>query len=327
VSSNEIELRVVEEDGLSYAVDALVLKHAQALYGLDAKVVARTGLDLALLPKPDAYRKFPGRPHVAAQTVFFVGTRAVDEFSYSDIRRFGYKALCSVASALPGVTEVALTLHGVGYGLDEVECFDAEIAGLLDAIGSRDIPRTLTTITFLEVNPGRAARMRTRLASLVGPGTSTVSGAGPASTIARTSRETLRAVGTQTGSRAHAFVAMPFEDSFSDVFHYGLANAVRANGLLCERIDNQAFVGDIVERLKEHIRSARIVIADVTNANPNVFLEVGFAWGHGVPTILVCREGSELRFDIQSQRCIFYDSIRDLEQKLKTDLAQILTQL
>jgi hypothetical protein len=327
VPTSEIELGVVEEDGLAYPVDVLVLKHAQALYGLDARVVERTRLDSALLPAPDAYRKFPGPPGISAETVLFVGTRPIGEFSYSDIRQFGYKALCSVASALPSASEVALTLHGVGYGLDELACLDAEVAGLLEAIESRDIPRSLTTITFLEINPGRAARMRERLASLLGSASTVRSGSEAVLSISDTSRASLRAVGTETESRAHAFVAMPFDDSFSDVFHYGLANAVRANGMLCERIDQQAFVGDILQRLKDQIRGAKVLIADVTGANANVFLEVGFAWGHDVPTVLVCREGSPLKFDIQGQRCIFYSSIRDLEDKLSSELKRVLPQL
>lgn len=79
--------------------------------------------------------------------MLFVGTRPKGEFSYSDCRHFGYKALCSAGSALTNASEVALTLHGIGYGLDEVECFDAELAGLLDAIESRDVPQSLRTVT------------------------------------------------------------------------------------------------------------------------------------------------------------------------------------
>src|SRR3954465_8442996 len=84
-------------------------------------------------------------------------------------------------------------------------------------------------------------------------------------------------------NRAHAFVAMPFDESFSDLFHYGLSSAVRANGLLCERIDQQGFTGDILQRMKDQIRTAKLVVADLTGGNANVFLEVGYAWGKNVP--------------------------------------------
>lgn len=82
--------------------------------------------------------------------------------------------------------------------------------------------------------------MRKRLVSLLGPESTVNLGAGAAPSITRSTRDTLRTVGK---SRAHAFVAMPFDESFNDVFHYGLANAVRANGLLCERIDSARSLG------------------------------------------------------------------------------------
>jgi hypothetical protein len=306
-----IEITVLEEDGLTYSRGVLVLKHAQALYGLDEKVVNRTGVDAEALPLPDGFRTFSDLPGIGAKTVLFVGTRAIREFSYPDIRKFAYKALCSVASAEPQASEIALTLHGVGYGLDEVECFEAEVGGILDAIASEDIPRGLETVTFLEVNHGRAKRMRDALPSLLDPKT-----ADPAA-------------GASNGAskRAHAFVAMPFDKAFSDLFHYGFSSAVRASGLLCERIDQQGFTGDVLQRMKDQIRTAKLVVADLTGGNANVFLEVGFAWGNEVPTVLVCADGTKAKFDVQGQKTVYYKSIMDLEEKLKTELRDVLAGL
>ena len=129
------------------------------------------------------------------------------------------------------------------------------------------------------------------------------------------------------GQGNHAFVAMPFDAAFSDLFHYGISNAVRKNGLLCERIDQQAFTGDILQRLKDQIETAKLVIADLTTGNANVFLEIGFAWGNGIPTVLICREGEPLRFDVQSQKCLFYENIRDLEEKLRKEIHSLVPTL
>jgi hypothetical protein len=77
-------------------------------------------------------------------------------------------------------------------------------------------------------------------------------------------------------------------------------------------------------RLKERISSAALVVADLTDAKPNVFLEVGFAWGRDVPTVLLCKDGTPLEFDVQGQRCLFYKSIRDLERQLTDELKGLL---
>ena len=214
----------------------------------------------------------------------------------------------------------------MGFGLDEVACFEAEIAGILDAVESSELPRSLGRVTFLETNVGRAKRMRENLTTLLGPGSTVVFAGAHTSSGFDPQVRRLRGVAREGAVQEHAFVAMPFDESFGDVFHFGLSSAVHASGLLCERVDEQAFTGDILERLKDQIRRARLVVADLTGNNPNVFLEVGYAWGSGVPTVLVCREDAlkDLKFDVQGQRCLAYSSIRDLESKLTSELRSLL---
>ena len=114
---------------------------------------------------------------------------------------------------------------------------------------------------------------------------------------------------------------MPFAPEFDDHYHYGIQNAVHAAGLLCERADLAAFTGDVLSWVKRRIDSARLLIADLSTANPNVYLEVGYAWGRGVPTILVTRDVGELRFDTKGQRCLEYkNSIQTLEASLTREL-------
>jgi hypothetical protein len=135
--------------------------------------------------------------------------------------------------------------------------------------------------------------------------------------------ERLRSVGYDSGQRAHAFVAMPFAEDFEDPFHYGIEPAVRKAGFLCERMDRLAFTGDVVDMLKRRIAGAAFMVADVTGANANVYLEIGFAWGSGIPTVLLRNEGTDLKFDVRGQRCLTYKTIRDLETKLHTELSSM----
>ncbi|MES0447355.1 MAG: hypothetical protein ABUJ92_12495, partial [Desulfobacterales bacterium] len=90
--------------------------------------------------------------------------------------------------------------------------------------------------------------------------------------------------GVRSEEKPHAFVAMPFRKDMEDTYYYGIQRAVHANDLLCERIDQEAFTGDILERIKKKIETAAVVIAELSGANPNVYLEVGYAWGKNVPT-------------------------------------------
>jgi nucleoside 2-deoxyribosyltransferase len=118
---------------------------------------------------------------------------------------------------------------------------------------------------------------------------------------------------------------MPFDPDFDDLYHYGLSAAIRSSGLLSERIDQAVFTGSVVEKVKEKIATATIVVAVLTGDNPNVFLEVGYGWGCGKPTVLLRKDGSELRFDVQSEKCISYTSIKDCEEKLATELRGLIS--
>ena len=98
---------------------------------------------------------------------------------------------------------------------------------------------------------------------------------------------------------------------------------MRRWGRLCERIDQAVFAGDILARILHRIETADVVVADLTGQNPNVYLEVGYAWAKERPTILLVQDVADLRFDVQGQRCIIYDSIRELETRLEEELVHV----
>ena len=131
--------------------------------------------------------------------------------------------------------------------------------------------------------------------------------------------------GVQSESKKHVFVAMPFAKEYEDIYIFGIQSPVNAIGLLCERVDMVAFTGDILERVKNRIDTATLILADLTGANANVYLEVGYAWGRGRPTLLIARSGDDLKFDVRGQRIVIYDNIVDLSKKLSNDLKALAT--
>ncbi|MGH4024041.1 MAG: hypothetical protein ACRDRV_05590, partial [Pseudonocardiaceae bacterium] len=186
------------------------------------------------------------------------------------------------------------------------------------------VPAGLEYVTFAEISQSRAGRMRHKLRRLL-PDSMHVDG-GLGARPNETLTEHLRSVGYDSLVKRHAFVAMPFDGALEDHYYYAIAPAVRDAGLLCERMDEQNFTGDVVSRMKDRISSASLLVADVSHQNPNVYLEIGFAWGRAIPTVLLCSEEcAQVAFDIQGQRLIRYQKIRDLESKLKHELSELLT--
>jgi len=319
----------IEVDGvLAFRADVLAVKYAQALYGVDAAVFARifagTGTVKHLLPSPRQCKLVETGGRLNCGAVLFVGVESLRRFGYPEIREFAQRALATLGELAPETRHLALTVHGPGYGLDEVEAFESEIAGLFDTVNGGTFPTVLERITIVEIDRGRAARLRKTLARLLPDGLmhSTREAARLGSLDSKAPGH-LRAVGSASIVKPHVFVAMPFDEDMDDVFHYGIQGAVNAAGYLCERADISSYTGDIVEWIKERIVTAALVIADLSTANANVYLEVGFAWGRNKPTLLLVRDLTDLKFDVKGHRCIIYKKIKDLEDALRKELAQL----
>ena len=118
--------------------------------------------------------------------------------------------------------------------------------------------------------------------------------------------ERLRVHSDKLVSKPLLFVAMPFRDDMADHYDYGILNAAERAGFLCERADQAHFTGDILDWVRRRIKAATLVVADLSYANPNVYLEVGYSWGLRKPTVLLVRDSEELKFDVRGQRCLVY---------------------
>ena len=116
------------------------------------------------------------------------------------------------------------------------------------------------------------------------------------------------------------FAVVPFSSTFDDLYIYGIRDVAERLGLFVERADEVEHSGYIVDVVHERLKSCDAVIADTSVVNPNVFYEIGFAHGVGTPTILACRDGAQMPFDIQSVNHIRYKNINDLNRRLEARL-------
>jgi len=318
-----IAISVQSGDVLQTECDVLALKYAQALYGVDAEAVSilqGAGISVQpLLPKQNGFRLIPTNGAVAAKHVLFVGVSDLRRFDYAGIRAFATRTLSALAGALPSTKRLTITVHGVGFGLDESESFRAELAGLLDAFESGDYPAALENVVFIERNAARAARLSSLLEEILPAGVGGRRDVEPV--VSSRAIVSLADVGEGSRTKRRIFAAMPFAKEFDDRFHYGIQRAAEAAGFLCERADLTSFVGDVLDWVRERITTSSFVVADLTTANPNVYLEVGYAWGCKVPTVLLVSETTDLKFDVRGQRCLVYNgSIRQLEESLTKEL-------
>lgn len=313
------EIVIVESDICGFNADVVVLKHAQSFYGADAVVagaLANVVEQRQLTPKPGKHSLIPTNFQMASSYVLFVGVVQLYDFNYTQIREFSKRAIQITAKELPHASHVAMTIHGVGYGLDERESFLAQIGGILDAANNH---RAIKRVSIVEMNSIRARRLRTILRETFQRDAEGIPATRKTETTQRIN------AGIESDNKKHVFVAMPFAKEYEDTYVFGIQSPIHAIGLLCERVDLVAFTGDILERVKTRIDTASLIVAELTGANANVYLEVGYAWGRGRPTLLIARSGDDLKFDVRGQRCIIYDNIYDLSKKLSNDLKALVT--
>jgi nucleoside 2-deoxyribosyltransferase len=126
-----------------------------------------------------------------------------------------------------------------------------------------------------------------------------------------------------------AFVLMPFDDIFNDIYRLGVQETAIKAGIRAQRVDEQIFHKEnILERIYNQINAADFIIADMTGRNPNVFYEVGYAHAKGKLCILITADASDIPFDLKHHRHIVYgNSIVTLQSKLLDDFEWIDAQL
>jgi len=113
------------------------------------------------------------------------------------------------------------------------------------------------------------------------------------------------------------FVLMSFDPEFTPIYKDHITNAVKSVGLTVGRADDFFTVHSVMADVWTAVCGARVVIADCTGRNPNVFYEIGMAHTVGKPVILMTQNESDVPFDLRHIRYIKYaytpPGMRDFE--------------
>jgi hypothetical protein len=121
------------------------------------------------------------------------------------------------------------------------------------------------------------------------------------------------------------FVLMPFQRKFEDVWELGIKPSIKKLGLNCKRADDFWNAKEIMDIIRQNIRCARLIVADMTNNNPNVFYELGYAHALGKPVILITQERQKVPFDLRGIFNIEYSNVSDLTRRLPKMVKSVIT--
>jgi len=118
-----------------------------------------------------------------------------------------------------------------------------------------------------------------------------------------------------------ALVLMPFDGSYDDIYQFGIKDVLEKRGYHCIRVDEKSFHGQVIDEIQRSIVESDVIVAEMTDKNPNVYYEVGYAHGLGKHPILITKQANTLPFDLRGYKHILYKGeIKTLRSELKSYL-------
>ena len=131
------------------------------------------------------------------------------------------------------------------------------------------------------------------------------------------------------------FVIMPFsstksctESQWTDIFENMIKPAVEGSGFDYECFRASLKIGNIIRDILDNLNKSDIVIADMTDQNPNVFYELGVRHALRNATILIAQDMQHVPFDLRHYAAILYEwttkiGREEFKKKITSAIAEI----
>ncbi len=129
------------------------------------------------------------------------------------------------------------------------------------------------------------------------------------------------------------YVIMPFAAEYLPTFEKVIQPAVVAASsqlprpLTCIRGDQIPGPGSITREIVGCLYRAQVVVADLTDSNPNVFYELGIAHCLGNKAVMIARDTKAIPFDVAAYRVHLYDLSDGGAARASRELAGAIVQV
>lgn len=120
-----------------------------------------------------------------------------------------------------------------------------------------------------------------------------------------------------------AFVLMPFDEEFKNVFDKLIVPALDAAGYDVKRADSDLDQQNVLKDVVRGIAHADLVVAELTSRNPNVLYELGLSHALRRNTILITQSMEDIPFDLRTYRVIQYSTQFDTAEELSSQLKAV----
>jgi hypothetical protein len=116
---------------------------------------------------------------------------------------------------------------------------------------------------------------------------------------------------------------MPFGEWFDTYYQEIYIPAIKDAGFEPIRADELFSTGTVMEQIWEQIKKAKVLLAELTDKNANVFYELGLSHAARKPVVFTSARIDDVPFDLRHLRVIIYE-VKEPEwasklQKMVTD--------
>ena len=127
-------------------------------------------------------------------------------------------------------------------------------------------------------------------------------------------------------SKPRVFVLIPFRPEYEDL--YMLIKQI-AEGLDASVAWSGEFTGTttIISQIYDSIKNTDVLACDISDVNPNVMYELGYAHAMRRPVIQICQKDAPIPFDVAMIRTLVYDRnslLRTFQDQFSKTLQSVL---
>ncbi|MDZ4670172.1 MAG: hypothetical protein SH821_04815 [Phototrophicales bacterium] len=128
---------------------------------------------------------------------------------------------------------------------------------------------------------------------------------------------------TEDKYQCDVFVIMPFKEELKPVYDGIIKPVIENMGYSIKRADETYTDRESMHKIWSMFNACKLVIADCTGHNPNVFYELGIAHTIGKPTVVIT-QNQELPFDIRTKDALLYSTNFDKTENFKNKLKKAI---
>jgi hypothetical protein len=118
------------------------------------------------------------------------------------------------------------------------------------------------------------------------------------------------------GRRESFFICPMDNEEVNHNYEYVIKPLVKQYQFDIQKVDEISHTREITGVILEAVKRCKFVIADLTEARPNCYYELGYAHALGKPAIILAKKGTPRHFDISTYKWNYWESYTDLKRLL-----------